>query len=203
MPNESAIGRAFVIRFVIYLGLVALVFQVAVMATKQLGWHRVLQEGGLVENAQLVFLYATITGLLVLAIRRATARALYVVMICLAAMAVIRETIEAHWFVAGIKPWQSWSGVALILASVLFVFRRPLRAELPRFVARPAFIVFVLGAMLIAVWAQVLSRRELMTKQADRAVEELLELAGYVLICAGVVEELILRRDADSTSRAK
>ena len=190
-PPEKLQLQFFVLRFALYLLWVATLFQGVVFFVRRLDWEKVIPENHLVELAQIGFLFLTFCNLLALAIRYPGTRGLYVFLSCLAGMATIRECDYTSWY-EHLIGWQEWVVGLSLLAIVIISFRRVFVQQVGAFLRRPSVIVFVLGFMLIAAWAQVLARKELFTDpRVDRLVEEVLELAGYFLILMGVIEEWI------------
>jgi hypothetical protein len=182
--------RFFVGRFAAYLLAVGGLFEAVVLLAGRMPLDSVILERGVVEQAQLVFLFLTLFGLLFLAIRRPGARGLYLLMSCLAALAAIRERDTAPWYVA-MPGWRKQTFALALLVAVIFPFRRRIVQEIQVFMRRPSFFLFLLGTIVTCLWAELVSQRELLTHRGDRAIEEVLELAGYFLILMGVVEEYI------------
>lgn len=173
-----------------YLLVVGVLFEAIVLLAGRIPLDSVILERGVVEQAQIVFLFLAILGFLFLAIRCAQARGLYLLMSCLAAIAAVRERDTASWYVA-MPGWRKQALALALLAAVILPFRKSLVREIRAFLRRPSFLLFVLGAVIAVVWAELVAQRELLTHRGDRAIEEVLELAGYFLILMGVVEEYL------------
>ena len=184
---------AFSIRFVCYLLAVAVTFEVVVLLVGWQGWDKVILEGRIVENAQLDLIFLTLAALLVLAIRHADARALYILMIYSAAAAAIRETSAVDLLENFVRQSLTWVIIIATFLILVFVLRHSIFRQIRLLLARPRFLLLVLGLFLV-VWAQLLTQRNFMDRKANRTMEEVLELAGYILIFAGVIEEFISKR---------
>jgi len=189
------------VRLFFYLALIGGVFQIISILARTPG-RNILQEGGLIENLQIVVLVLVAGGLLLAGRSSPRGRPrLYQLLAALAVCAIGRELDDSY-------PYRAIPNTVRILAAVVFVggvairARACLREEIRSLLRRPAAVLFVVGIALVACWAQVLGERPLWRQfgcstMGKRMVEENLEFAGYSLIALGVIEEWLHSRRVD------
>lgn len=201
--------RAFVARLVGYLTCIGLIFEASVLLVTRLGGIALYEEGGLVEWGQFCTLIATGAGFLILACRHARYRGVYALLTIAAAFTVEREL---NYFPALRESWSlilKHSAQFAFIGGVCWWQRRAMLSQFDALTRRPTFLMLMLGFLLVTVWAQVLGQGiAWRTLYADpilgkRYLEEQLELAGYLLILFGLVEEIwYLRRTASRNGTA-
>lgn len=144
------------------------------------------------EFIQMGVLVLAAMGFMVLAVRKPEARDLYILLMTLALFAVLRENNNTEIYQKLLpKKWVKWVLALAVLGVLAATLRRQLFAEIRAFMLRRSILLFIAGAVVVIAWAQVLSSERIWENQADRLVEEALELAGYFLILCGVIEEFI------------
>jgi hypothetical protein len=198
-PTSSA--AAFALRFGIYIGCTAAMFQGLVLLIPTMTREAVVPDGNLLENFQVACLGAGFVCFVVMMIRSPVARGLHLVLASLLVLAAIREQNNTPFYqeVLG-AVWMRWVGGLVLLAVLGIALRRDIVAEVRSFVHRRSFLLFLLGGGIIVGWAQVLSQGAIWSSEADRLVEEALEAAGYFFILCGVFEEaLAMRAPAQTT----
>jgi hypothetical protein len=179
----------FPLRAVIYIALVALAFQGIVSGVKQFGWETVILEGGIVELVQAGILLSLVFLWGALAYRDGASRGLFLCIALLAGFAFVREFNNLPLYGRVLPAQAKGALAALVFALVLWRYWRTVPEAVRAFVARPAFLLCSFGGGIVVLWAQVLTQRELLNPRADRGMEESLELAGYMLILFGTLEE--------------
>ncbi|MEW6158586.1 MAG: hypothetical protein AB1813_14230 [Verrucomicrobiota bacterium] len=180
----------FSLRLSLYLLSVALSFQVIVSLIGEYGWENVVLEGRFLEWFQVAVIAALWLGLLHLAWRFPSDQGLYLCLAALTGFALVREFNNSALYMTLLpRSWMKSTVAVLILSWIVTRYRAGLQESARRLVRRSAFVMFVLGAFLVLVWAQVLAQRELWNTMYDRLMEETLELAGYFLLLGGVLEE--------------
>jgi len=184
----------FPLRFTAYLLAVVATIGVIDLRVRREGWKPVLFEGGSVEQAHVVLLALSTIGVIVAAFRCPERARLYAVIAWMGACATFRE-LDYHDVYRAV-PSAIRLGVATGVLAVLLVPWRTLLAEARTATQRPSAILFILGLVTTLILAELLGDRVLWRQlygsefaAGSRWVEEPLELAGYMLIFAGVVEE--------------
>jgi len=203
-PAARAAEDFFPLRFTAYLLGVGATFQVIVLLTGHYGWKRMMIEFGVLETAQVVVNTITIAGFLHLALRTNKSSGIYLLLGSLLLIGTIREFNNTPWYDNILPPTPVKAALSALLLLVIAVcYRRTLLDSARELVTRPAFFCFVLGAAVVCCWAQLLTQRALLERTADRAVEESLELGGYLLLLFGMVEEhLALRRNVAAAAES-
>jgi hypothetical protein len=177
-------------RLVVYVLLIALIFEGIVLAVRFFGWESVILEGGLVEQTQMGILLVSILMLAGLALKDKPSRELFLFMALLAGLACVRELNNTPVYQRILPARGAKLLVAIaILGLVMWRCRTSLWPAIRRMSGRPGFILYVFGAAMVVLWAQVLTQDDLLNPRPDRTVEESLELAGYALILFGTLEE--------------
>lgn len=188
--NQASIW--FRIRFACYFGLVAGIFQGLVILIPQYSYAAVVPESHGLEFTQMGILALAAIGFVVLAVRKPEARDLYILLMTLALFGVLRENNNTEIYQRILhQKWMKWVLALGVLGLLATTMRRQLFVEIRALLLRRSILLFIAGAIVVTAWAQVLSSDRIWENQADRLVEEALELAGYFLILCGVVEEFI------------
>lgn len=178
-----------------YFVLIGLLFAGTVKLAAQIGPGAVVSEGCVVESLQLTALILIGAGCFVLAAWSAADRAIYA-LLTIAAVFVIERELNYHLVLR--ETWAcviKHSAQVLLIGGTLILARHTIGHQFRRLMTRPAFLLLLAGFALVTIWAQVLGQGTVWTviqpenQLGKRYVEEHLELAGYSLILAAIVEE--------------
>jgi hypothetical protein len=199
------------VRFAIYGAVILGVLASLTGIARRFGFDA-FRENDLIETIQLGIVTLTGTALLIGGWRLQRWRQMLVMMAALVFVAAIREsdhTLDA------ILPL-GWKGPALlVLAAGIFVVARDIHAfgrQIERFIPTAAFgmlwaaMIFVIGcAQLIGhgPLMQAIVGPENYSAALKRAMEESLELAGYLVLAIGCIETLFTLRRLDRLSSPK
>jgi arginine exporter protein ArgO len=186
----------FALRLIAYLLVIAGVFELEALAMTRFGWEAVLREDGLIEIAEVVVL--GVTGILAMALawRAPRTRGLYAMLAVGLWLIVYREFDNSLAYRALSSPMKI-AGVIVLMGGLLVLDRRNIVGSVREVLGRPQGILFVLGTMLIFVWAQLLGQPAFWAPlyrdygRGRRVVEESLELGGHFLVLFAVIEEHI------------
>ena len=195
----------FVARFAAYLLLTATLFEGLALALHAWGWKAVLRDGGLTENLEVAVLGLVIVAAAALAVRAREEGAFWVLFAAVGCLALFREFDEHHLYGA-LPNAVRVTGAGAIVLTLAMAGGRQLVATALAVLGRPSGLLLVLGGVLLLAWAQLLGQplawRALYQNIAPgrRLVEESLELAGYLFLFFGVLEEHRYRAARNSSS---
>ncbi len=178
----------------IYAIIVALQFHLLNVLVTKKGWDFVVPEGSYMEVSQILFQGLTLAGLLTLAIRDNMRRRFFLFLSVLIGVAMVREFNNHPLYPMILPGYKAIVGLALIAPFFLWD-RRALAMQLRTQMGQGSFVLYFIGFAFVVLWAQTLAQRPLLLEsKSDRAVEEALELAGYMLMFCGVLEDAISSR---------
>ncbi len=193
--------RAFALRALCYLLVVAACFQLAAMAMQAWGWEMVLREHGLLEWAEVGALLVA-TGLAIaLACQGPRARGFYVLLVVLFVAAEFREFDDSAFYLAIPGPLR-WLTFILALGVAMLSDPRGIVTTAYHLLDRPHSILLLFGAVIALLWAQLLGQPAFWVPlyrdygRGRRVVEESLELAGWLLVAIALLEEYVRVRRA-------
>lgn len=191
------------VRLVAYAILIGGLFQTLVSYQSHLRGKQILSEGGTVEDAQLAVL-ATIALLLFWsAVKCLSIRWLAFFLVALTTMAILRESDNVLERELGKGAWStSVLTVAAITICAGWWKRRELSKGAARIVGSAAYGYLASGFIIVMVVSRLLGQQVFWrsinpnkyTRDTPRTVEELVELAGYLLLLCGALELLLLCR---------
>jgi hypothetical protein len=186
--------RAFSLRVAGYVGVVAVCFEVMALAVATRGWEWTLRDARALETVQAALLGTIVLGASGLAARVPRSRGLYGLIACAALFMLVRELDFTRAYAA--VPSSVRIAVAAAIATAVAVAdRRNLPRAVLTLLDRPPALLFIVGAAMAICWAQLLGQPPLWRAiYADygpgrRVAEEGLELAGYLFLVFGLVEE--------------
>lgn len=193
--------QRFCVRLAAYLALISCWFIVMDLLILRFGWKPILKEGGVVEWLQVGTQLAILLGCLWLAVRWTEFRWVFATMACLTFLAGFREFNDTAFveYITEFKGLKESVSLALLL-SIVIPKRKEVFPKLGGLFSRHGAALFIFGAFLTVFWAQPLGLRRAWEvlfeapSRGKRMVEENLELAGYLLILCGVIEEILAYR---------
>lgn len=185
-----------------YLVTIGLAFEVFVAVIRGGRRDFVIVEGGFVETVQLIVLGLIASACLSFALASREFRGVYSLLLVAALFAAERE-LNYHLVLR-----ETWSVIVkhslqvVLIGGTIWISRRTIAGQFSRLAARPSFLLLISGFVLVTFWAQILGQRGLWRSlytvewMGKLFIEEQLELAGYLLVLFGVVEEgLFLHAD--------
>jgi hypothetical protein len=182
-------------RFFGYCIAIGLTFAGTTALAARLGPFPLVGEGGVVESLQLLSLILIGLSYGAFALTRPNDRTVYG-LLAIAAFFTIERELHYHPFLR--ETWVlvvKYSAEIVLIGGTVLAARRTIEPQFWRLARRPAFSLLLIGFAVVTLWAQVLGQGKVWrTIEPDREfgrryVEEYLELAGYLLILASVVEE--------------
>ncbi|MEW6357470.1 MAG: hypothetical protein AB1696_14160 [Planctomycetota bacterium] len=201
---KSREWAVFPARLLVYLILISAYLTLEVRLVLGCGFQKVLIENTVVEWISVGLCLLTVLAFVLVSVADQGRRSISLVLALLAAAACVREM---DFFLANQLSEGGYHIVLAIALLIALIFatlrRRSVWQEGKDLLVRPAFVLLLLGTVVVVSWAQILGQRELWgyfarvypidANGVKCMVEESLELIGYFLIFFGAVEELIIK----------
>ena len=147
----------FALRLLAYLLVIAGVFELVALAMGRWGWEAVLREDGLIEWGEVGVL--ALAGVLAVGLvwRAPRTSGVYGVLAVGLWLVVFREFDNSAAYRVLSSPVKI-AIVVVLVGGVVFLDRRAIVSSVLELLARPQGILFLLGSVLVFVWAQLLGQ---------------------------------------------
>ncbi|HYG34780.1 MAG TPA: hypothetical protein VEC99_08355 [Clostridia bacterium] len=188
--KQHYLTDSLITRGIAYFTIPTILFAITALLAGRFSAEHVVREGGFIEQFQCGVLAICVGVLLSYCWWFPKQRAFLILSATLGSLALIREANNSAWYakVFCFPCASSIFGLA-VLSMVLWRFRDGLLEQVAQLRTRVSTLFFAAGSIIVVGWAQILTQRSLFPDRlADRALEESLEAAGYLLILSGVVE---------------